>query len=232
MLGIGTALIVDDSRVLLSLAEAILAPHAKRVVTAESLDAARTALEQLDDVSLLLLDVILPDGSGFELLDEVARSDALAKPAVIMMTIRPCEDDAAKAAALGAVGYLSKPLRFADIEQCLADQSGAKRSRAPRIRTLPIGRAIVVDVESDAALLVCEIHDLSSSGAFLLIPGRLALGTRLNVILELPNGTARVEAEVVRVQEPTWGHGGGAGIAFRSFAPEAKGLIDDFINRG
>ena len=72
VLALDTILIVDDSKVLLALVRTILAPHAKRVVTVDSLEGARIAIEQLEDLSLLLCDVILPGGSGFDLVEEIA----------------------------------------------------------------------------------------------------------------------------------------------------------------
>ena len=228
MLGLDTVLIVDDSKVLLEFARTILSPHAERVVTADSLESARQLLEGSDDrLSLVLCDVVLPGGSGFELLEEIARTQP-PRPAVIMITSRPIDEDAFRAARLGASGYLSKPLRAADIEKCLVMRDDR---RDPRATMRAIGRAVVTDPVKGTAEIAWDIYDLSRSGAFLSTPVELSTGARLSLLLEFPVGSAQVEAEVVRVQQAGWGHPGGAGIAFRSFADGARETIEQVLER-
>lgn len=78
--------------------------HESRVAT--SLRAARIALE--DEFDLIVLDLMLPDGSGFDLILELAvqRSAGLA---VIVLSSRDAEEDRVRALEMGADDYVTKP---------------------------------------------------------------------------------------------------------------------------
>jgi len=63
--------------------------------------------------SLVLLEVALPDGSGFDVCRELRKSDA-AVP-VIMMSSRSDEIDVVVALEIGADDYVTKPLRIREL---------------------------------------------------------------------------------------------------------------------
>jgi CheY-like chemotaxis protein len=58
---------------------------------------------------LLLLDVMLPDGDGFEILAGLRKHPAHALLPVILLTVRGEAADVLKGLALGADGYVTKP---------------------------------------------------------------------------------------------------------------------------
>jgi DNA-binding response OmpR family regulator len=71
-----------------------------------TLEQARVELSQ--PTALLLLDLMLPDGSGFDLIAEVtARSED--RPAIIVLSSRDAETDRVKALEMGADDYVVKP---------------------------------------------------------------------------------------------------------------------------
>src|ERR1700682_3684297 len=63
--------------------------------------------------SLVLLEVALPDGSGFDVCRELRRIDALVP--VIMMSSRSDEIDVVVALEIGAHDYVVKPLRLREL---------------------------------------------------------------------------------------------------------------------
>lgn len=67
-----------------------------------------SALEALakDTFDLLLLDIIMPVKDGFQVLE--ALQGMASKPPVLMLTNLSQEEDAKKAAALGAKGFFTK----------------------------------------------------------------------------------------------------------------------------
>ncbi len=75
-------LVVDDDSVWIRLATASLEPYA-RVVASQSLAAARAVLTHEGHPSGVILDLELPDGSGFELLRELRQAGYTA-PALIL----------------------------------------------------------------------------------------------------------------------------------------------------
>ncbi|GAA0946900.1 response regulator transcription factor [Kribbella koreensis] len=120
-----TLLLVDDHRVFADvLGEALLAEDGiSRVDRASNLDAAR-ALIASDPPDLVLLDLMLADESGFDLLDELARS-ADAPPAIVLSGSNEPRL-IVKALESGAGGWLSKttPLQalMAAVWQVLSGQ--------------------------------------------------------------------------------------------------------------
>src|SRR6476661_7272518 len=82
----------------------------------------RQALNLLEvkDCDLLLLDVMLPDASGFELCRRLRDADGLAQRIdpelpVIMLTGRASETDRVRGFARGADDYLVKPFHYAEL---------------------------------------------------------------------------------------------------------------------
>jgi CheY-like chemotaxis protein len=76
-----------------------------------SADSAKGLLEALQAgvPDLLLLDVMLPDGDGFDILAGLRKHPAHALLPVIMLTVRSEPADIHKGLALGADGYVTKP---------------------------------------------------------------------------------------------------------------------------
>jgi two-component system phosphate regulon response regulator PhoB len=101
-------LVVDDEADIVALVAYHLMKSGYRVSTAssgtEALDAA-----QRERPALIVLDLMLPGMSGFEVLEQLRASDATRDVAVLMLTARREEQDRIQGLALGADDYLTKP---------------------------------------------------------------------------------------------------------------------------
>ena len=64
---------------------------------------------------LVLLDVMLPGVSGYELCQAVRLDPDLAAVRILMMTARGTEIERRKGLALGADGFVAKPFALADL---------------------------------------------------------------------------------------------------------------------
>jgi two-component system, LytTR family, response regulator len=97
-------LIVDDSRLARRELQELLSPHSQYEVVGEAVDVASalTALNKLKP-DLLLLDIHLPDGNGFDVLEQ-----AEFTPKVIFTTAY--EQHALRAFEVNALDYLLKPI--------------------------------------------------------------------------------------------------------------------------
>jgi DNA-binding response OmpR family regulator len=95
--------------------------------------------------NLVLLEVALPDGSGFDVCRELRKSDA-AVP-VIMMSARSDEIDAVVALEIGADDYVTKPLRIRELVARMAAHLRRTRLEAvePARNRLEF-RELVIDV--------------------------------------------------------------------------------------
>jgi two-component system KDP operon response regulator KdpE len=100
-----TILIVDDERRMVRFIRLNLEQDGYQVISAyngtEALDQVRTRLP-----NLVLLDVMMPDIDGFEVLKRIREASAVP---VIMLTAKGEEDDRIRGLELGADDYVTKP---------------------------------------------------------------------------------------------------------------------------
>lgn len=102
-------LIVDDERAnILSLAQ-ILKPTYDVIVAIDGKSALEAAEKHTPD--LILLDVIMPDMDGFEVLVTLKSSDLTRSIPVIFITGLASTEDEEKGFFLGAVDYITKPFK-------------------------------------------------------------------------------------------------------------------------
>ncbi len=73
---------------------------------------AAQARELRPEVDLVLLDLGLPDGDGFEVLRDLRRASAIP---VLVLTARGAERDVVRGLRLGADDYLVKPVRLGEL---------------------------------------------------------------------------------------------------------------------
>lgn len=105
-----TILIVDDSpENLLVLGEVLRERY--KVRAANSGARALQLAQQLPLPSLILLDVMMPGMSGYEVLERLRRIDATREIPVIFTTAMSATEDEQRGLVLGAVDYITKPLR-------------------------------------------------------------------------------------------------------------------------
>jgi DNA-binding response OmpR family regulator len=75
------------------------------------------ALPRIRDTrpDLVLLDVMLPEVSGYEICEGIRTDPTLADVKVLMMTARGSAIERRKGLALGADGFISKPFELKDL---------------------------------------------------------------------------------------------------------------------
>ncbi|SIQ43302.1 MULTISPECIES: ATP-binding protein [unclassified Paenibacillus] len=105
-------LAVDDDPVNLNVLKAIFADQPYEIVTAAS---GREALELLrarsGDIGLVLLDVMMPGMSGYEVCREIRSRHDLAEIPILLTTVRSGPDDIMLGFEAGANDYLTKPFQ-------------------------------------------------------------------------------------------------------------------------
>jgi DNA-binding response OmpR family regulator len=77
------------------------------------------ALETLrrERPTLVLLDVMMPTKTGFEVCQEVRADDDLKDTLILMLTAKGRDTDVAKGLALGANDYITKPFSTKELVQ-------------------------------------------------------------------------------------------------------------------
>jgi DNA-binding response OmpR family regulator len=121
-------LLVDDDEVFVDLVQRHLEAHGYAVATAGSVEATRTWLRAGHRPSLLILDINLPDDSGWSLLRDSILAAAGSPPVVIMSgtQIRP-----ERLREFKVAGYLPKPVSMTLLTSCVdrfVNQPGAAAS--------------------------------------------------------------------------------------------------------
>jgi len=89
----------------------------------EALTLLQGRIEENLPVDLMLLDINMPEMDGFELLERMLANEALRKVPVVMCTGSSYDKDMKKARALGAIGYLTKPIDFSQLKSVI-DETG------------------------------------------------------------------------------------------------------------
>lgn len=116
-------LVVEDSAVIQRLIEICLRPAGFDVLLAgdggTALDIARS-----EPVDLVLLDVGLPDISGWEVLAALRGAEATKDVTVLMLTGDGREETERKADDLGADAFLTKPFRPNDLREVVVRLAG------------------------------------------------------------------------------------------------------------
>ena len=101
-------LVVDDNEDNLRVTEEILKTHGFTVHTARDGAGALRSIEQ-SHPSVVLLDVMLPDMDGMEVLDRVRSNTELARLPVILVTAKAQDEDLLAGYKVGADYYITKP---------------------------------------------------------------------------------------------------------------------------
>lgn len=129
-------LVVDDDRRIRDLLSRFLAGEGYRVTTAETAADARAKLTGLS-FDLLVLDVMMPGETGFDLAKSIRVTSAVP---ILMLTARDGAEARIEGLTLGADDYLSKP--FEPRELSLRIASILKRVRpvvAPPVESVRFG---------------------------------------------------------------------------------------------
>jgi DNA-binding response OmpR family regulator len=100
-------MLVEDNEAIIMGLEYLLSQEGYQVVTARNMAQAEDFLARLD-VGLVLLDIGLPDGDGFQLCRKVKRE---GQTPVIFLTAKEDETDVVKGLDMGADDYVIKPFR-------------------------------------------------------------------------------------------------------------------------
>ncbi|MDH4173381.1 MAG: response regulator [Betaproteobacteria bacterium] len=120
-------LIVEDDPDQLALADLRVSMAGYRVRVAKSVNEFLHSMLDEGAPDLLLLDVVLPDGNGFELLAKMRRHAVLGSLPIVMLTAENEAADVGKGLLLGADGYITKPYTkniLADVIRRVLKQDG------------------------------------------------------------------------------------------------------------
>lgn len=102
-------LIVDDSLTNLTILKDILLANSLEVITTREGYNVVEILKKNEDISLILLDIVMPNISGYEICRLIKEDINLRQIPVIFATSLDSDDDKLKGFEVGAVDYITKP---------------------------------------------------------------------------------------------------------------------------
>jgi two-component system phosphate regulon response regulator PhoB len=181
-------LVVDDEPDITALVAYHLAKAGYRVSTAANgTDALRSAREERPDV--VVLDLMLPGLSGYEVLQELRKREETRDVGVILLTARREEADRIRGLSLGADDYLTKP--FSPHELALRVAALIRRLAAPAVSAGSTLSAGPISIDRSA-------HRVSLDGAELQLTS-----TEYKLLLTLIERRGRVQTRP-QLLETVW----------------------------
>jgi adenylate cyclase len=175
-------LVVDDHESNRDLLSRRLTRDAHHVVTAASGESALALVEQ-DQFDLILLDLLMPGMSGYEVLERLKCDQHHSEIPVLMISALNEVDSAVRCIEAGAEDYLSKPFdpvllrarvnaclekkRLRDREKTILQQLRLEKDRAdalllnilpePIVARLNLGESMIADQVTDATILFADL---------------------------------------------------------------------------
>ncbi len=106
-------LIIDDDKELCALMKkCVKQENLSAVIAYGGVEGLRLAEENKSDCSLIILDVMMPDMDGFQVLKKIRQ---MSNVPVLMLTAKSDEDDKVSGLRLGADDYLTKPFSINEL---------------------------------------------------------------------------------------------------------------------
>lgn len=101
-------MLVDDDRFLLDMYAKKFTDEGHEVQTAPSVHDAVQTLEGGFEADAIVLDLVMPQAGGYELLETVRNKKLAPKAALVVLTNQAADEERAKVESLGAHAYIVK----------------------------------------------------------------------------------------------------------------------------
>lgn len=197
-------LIVDDDDALRGMIKMRLSDTYETIDTGNPVQALGLALEHKPRA--ILLDLMMPDCSGFELCQSFHNLSYTARIPIFVVTGESAGKYREYMSNLGAVGYFEKPIDFAKLKARLASElliRPSERRKHVRVRMKLILKVKGTDSTQRSFEQLTTTENLSAGGFLCTLPLALAADSSLQVFLSGPGREQYVgRVRVVRSEAP------------------------------
>jgi PleD family two-component response regulator len=122
-----TVLIVDDMPANIEILNGILQDEYEVLFATNGEDALKIAADQLPDI--VLLDVVMPGMDGYEVCTRLKEDEMTRDIPVIFVTSMGEEEEESKGLSIGAIDYITKPIRASIVRARVHNHLELKRYR-------------------------------------------------------------------------------------------------------
>jgi len=105
-----TVLLVDDDARNIFALSSVLERRGMRVLTATTGNEAIQLIESNPEISLVLMDIMMPEMDGYQTMEEIRKNAKFSRLPIIALTAKAMKGDREKCLDAGASDYLAKPV--------------------------------------------------------------------------------------------------------------------------
>ena len=114
-------LLVDDDEIHLTTAELFLKDEYEILKMKSGIEALEYLSSNKNAPNLIMLDIIMPNMNGFELLDKIKTIDYLKNVPIVFLTSVEDEKQKKRAYKMGVVDYIIKPFNMTELKSRIKD---------------------------------------------------------------------------------------------------------------
>jgi len=167
------ALIVDDDEGIRWILDKVLREEGLEVLQASSIAETESALTSHDDISIVFLDVYLPDGNGMDFLD----TGTMQMP-VVLLTAETTFGHAAEAYRIGAMEYLPKPFDLDEVRR-LVQRVRPVEEPAPVVAKPQLNEDLIIGRSQAMQDMFRTLGRVATSDLTVLITGESGTGKEM-----------------------------------------------------
>jgi DNA-binding response OmpR family regulator len=196
-------LIIEDDLKMRDLLREHLSDGYELLETGDAAEALALVLQHKPDG--ILLDLMLPEFSGFELCQTFSSLSLTRLVPVFVITSKPASEYRQFCLNLGAAEYIEKPVDFARLKMLLdavLDSKPTERRTEPRLSLSLVLKLKGIDVKGESFAILTAADDVSASGFLANCPAPLENGATVEVFLGGQSERYAGRAQVVRTEWP------------------------------
>jgi CheY-like chemotaxis protein len=103
-------LVVDDDARNIFALTSLLENHDMEVISTTNGRSAIEIIERTPELSIVLMDIMMPDMDGYETIGEIRKNPAFSKLPILALTAKAMKGDREKCLNAGASDYIAKPV--------------------------------------------------------------------------------------------------------------------------